>query len=103
MHTEVGDMFLLYTDAFVEAVDNSGQQIGVQGLLELLNQNPELQPGEVIPYLRSELVKLSSENLEEDDATAIVGCFQPSKSNWVNNLCAPFRLFRSVKDKTVVR
>lgn len=98
--TSIDDMFLLYTDAFVESVDAEGKQLGLDGLLTLLNSSGSLAPGEVIPYLRNELTSMSAENLKEDDATAIVGHFTSSNISWTNMLLAPFRLFRSVKDRT---
>ena len=100
--TTVGDMFLIYTDAYVESVDRNGQQLGLNGLVNLLNQQP-LQPEEVIPFLKSELTSYSQENLKEDDATAIVGAFTKSRTTWKDSLMAPLRLFRSVVDNTKFR
>lgn len=100
--TSAGDMFLIYTDAFVESLDAGGKQLGMNGLVEMLNKQA-LSPDEVIPYLKSELKGLADENLKEDDATAILGFFTESKTTWLDNLMAPFRLFGSVADKTRVR
>lgn len=98
--TEVGDIFLLYTDAFVESVDAEGNAVGVQGLLRMLNENPTLPAEQIIPFLRTRLREMSQQNLMDDDATAIVGCFTASKLSWTSNLLAPLRLLGPVKDRT---
>ena len=102
MPTEVGDMFLLYTDAFVESIDAQGKQIGVAGLLNMLNDAPTLDAANVIDYLENTISGMSDQNLKDDDATAIVGRFTNSKTSFTSNLVAPFRLFRPVRDRTQI-
>ncbi|MEE2639015.1 MAG: PP2C family protein-serine/threonine phosphatase [Planctomycetota bacterium] len=101
--TRTGDMFLLYSDAFIESVGADGKQLGHQGLVNILNERETGGPEEVIPYLRKRLSELSDENLKGDDATAIVGLMTQSKTSWKNNLLAPFRLLGSVRDRTALQ
>lgn len=95
-----GDMFLLYSDSFIEAVDEEGQQLGTKGLGKLLNQTNNLGPGDVIPFLRKKITALNSSNLLSDDSTAILGHVTARKVSWRDNLLAPFRMLRGARDRT---
>lgn len=103
MKTVVGDMFLLYSDAFIESVDEQNQMLGTKGLLDLLNQAGPLKPSEVVSFLVTQVKKLSEENLKQDDATLVLGHCTPSKTRFVDNLVAPFRLFKGVGDHTELK
>ena len=100
--TEFGDMFLLYSDAFIEsAVDGKdNSQLGIEGVLELLNGNPCVAPAEVIPFLRGRIGKMATGNLLNDDASLILGHFTETKTSMRDNLMAPIRLFRNASDRT---
>ena len=98
--TQRGDMFLLYSDAFIEAVDRNGSQLGIAGLLRLLNQNQQPQPAEIIPYLRAEIQAMSISNLEDDDATIFLGHFTANKVRMRDNFLAAFRLLGKVRNNT---
>ena len=102
--TRAGDMFLLYTDAFIEsAKDNaSGSLLGVEGVLELLNENPLVAAGEVIPFLRDRIGSMAVGNLVDDDASLILGHFTETKVRMRDNLMAPLRLLGDVCDRTVL-
>lgn len=100
IETETDDMFLLYSDAFIESVDQQGKQVGTQGLIDLLNQGGPADPAEVIPFLRHELRAMSGQNLLDDDASLILGHFTSKKVNMKDNLMALFRLAGNVSDKT---
>lgn len=97
-----GDMFLLYSDAFIEARNDRGDQLGTRGLSQILNQNPGLTPEEVIPWLRSEIVGMDNSNLSDDDATAILGHVTPRRVRFRDNLLAPFRLMGQTRDHTEI-
>ncbi len=98
--TETGDMFLLYSDAFIESVDGSGEQIGISGLLNLLNGLNEPEPDQIFPFLREKVTTMSRGNLLDDDATLILGHFTTTKVRLLDNVMAPFRLLHRVSDST---
>jgi serine phosphatase RsbU (regulator of sigma subunit) len=72
-----GDMFLLYSDAFIESVDRVGEFLGVEGMLEILNSITFVPSENLISRLRSEIRSLNASNLIGDDATLILGNFKP--------------------------
>jgi len=100
VQTKSGDMFLLYSDAFIESLDGEGKQVGIEGVQRVLNELEEPDPGAIIPYLRDRISALSGGNLLDDDATLILGYFSTKKVGMRDNLLAPFRLLRSVSDNT---
>lgn len=94
-----GDMLLAYTDAFYEARDAKGQLLQTDGLLTIMNTAPAtLSPGDLIEWLVDSLKTMSPDNLDDDDATAILlrptGRGIPMK----NNLLAPLRMIRGVNE-----
>lgn len=94
------DMFLLYSDAFIESVNTENQMLGIRGVLDILNATDRLLPAEVIPFLRSKIGTMSGGNLTDDDATMILGHFTSNKVRLRDNLMAPFRLLGEVCDNT---
>ena len=98
--TEVGDMFLLYSDAFIESVNFEDQLLGIRGVLDTLNETDRPDPAEVIPILRSNIGKMATGNLLDDDATLILGHFTSTKVRLRDNLMAPLRLLGNVCDNT---
>ena len=100
MVTAAGDMFLVYSDAFIEAFNQDQRMLGLQGLLGVLNEAERLEPEDVIPYLRSQIGDMAENNLTGDDATIILGYFTSTKVRLRDNLLAPFRLFGNVGDNT---
>ena len=98
--TETGDMFLLYSDAFIESVNGEDQLLGVRGMLDLLNEIENPEPGKVIDFLRRKIGSISAGNLVNDDATLILGCFTSTRVRLRDNLLAPFRLLGDVGDST---
>jgi sigma-B regulation protein RsbU (phosphoserine phosphatase) len=99
---ETGDLFLLYSDALNESLDDSKQPLGIQGIVDLLNQMPDPQPAKVIPYLREAITKLSADNLAQDDTTMILGEVTTTRVSLRDNLLSPFRLLGKVGDHTLI-
>ncbi|MBM4005737.1 MAG: serine/threonine-protein phosphatase [Planctomycetes bacterium] len=97
-----GDMMLCVSDAYTEAVDSEGEQLGQNGLLRIVEQIDPSEPAEIIPKLIGRLTRTSSDNLASDDATALLFQCDGSKTTVQDNLLAPFRLLRPVRDKTVI-
>ena len=102
MTTEAGDMFLLYSDAFIESVNGENQMLGIRGLVELLNETNHPDPNEVIPFLRNRIGAFSTGNLLDDDATLILGHFTSTKVRLLDNLMAPIRLMGDVCNNTQI-
>ena len=98
--TSEEDMFLLYSDAFIESVNQKDQMLGIQGVLDVLNGTHRLLAPDVIPFLRSQIGGMSDGNLTDDDATMILGHFTSTKVRMRDNLMAPVRLFSEVCDNT---
>ncbi len=94
------DMFLLYSDAFIEAVNANDEMLGIKGLLEVLNGVERLLPADVIPFLRTKIGAMANGNLTDDDATLILGHFTSTKVRMRDNIMAPFRLLGEVCDNT---
>lgn len=99
--TNEGDMFLLYSDAFIESQTECANDkiLGVKGLLECLNEC-DVSPDELIPCLREKIGSFDHGNLRDDDATLILGHFTKTKVLMRDNFLAPVRLFRDVGDAT---
>ena len=102
IEAEQGDMFLLYTDAFIECVDSSGQLLGINGLVQLLNDRPDLPVDQVIEYICHRIVELDNDNLKTDDASIILGAVTRTKVRLQDNLLSPFRLAKKVRDRTKI-
>ena len=100
---EFGDMFLLYSDAFIESMKDEDNYLGIEGVVDLLNSVADQQPDQVIPQLRKNIRAMSRGNLKDDDATLILGQFTDSKPRVKDTLAAPFRLLTSVQDKTELK
>ena len=100
--TEIGDKFLLYSDAFIESLNESHQILGIEGLVQLLNTRAFDKPEDVIPFLLERIGALSNDNLQEDDATLILGSITDNKVRLRDNLIAPLRLLGKVNDTTHV-
>ncbi len=100
---QTGDRFLLYSDAFIESLNRNNQLLGMSGILELLNQMPNLTADKIIPFLRKTVGAMSEGNLVDDDETIILGHFTPTKVRMRDNIMAPFRLLGGVNDNTRLR
>ncbi|MBT5019159.1 MAG: serine/threonine-protein phosphatase [Planctomicrobium sp.] len=86
-----GDMILLYTDAISEALDESGELLGANGLTKLINSQPSSEPDKIISSLLESIKKLNSMNLENDDVTLLLARSTLTRVSLKNELLAPFR------------
>lgn len=100
--TEAGDMFLMYSDAFIESVSADNQFLGICGVLKLLNEMDQPHPGEIMPFLWEKIGGMATGNLKDDDASLILGHFTSTSVRFSDNFKAPFRLLGDVKDKTQI-
>lgn len=102
LQIEAGDMVLFYSDAFIESLNRESSVLGIDGVLDLLNEEPSTTPADVIPNLQTSIRALASRNLDEDDATVILVHFNDRKPKIKDTLAAPFRLMGSVRDRTLL-
>ncbi|QEG21574.1 PP2C family protein-serine/threonine phosphatase [Mariniblastus fucicola] len=72
---EDGDMFLLYSDALTESLDSNHDLLGIDGVLQVLNESPEKKGPCLISNLRQRIRSINPQNLMGDDATLILGQF----------------------------
>lgn len=100
--TSINDMFLLYSDAFIESEtsDGSDKMLGVKGVIRILNENTDVAHTDIIPFLRERIGKLATRNLADDDASLILGRFTETRVRIRDNLMAPVRLMGEVCDRT---
>ena len=96
----LGDMVLCASDAFTESRDVTGNLLGSEGLMRVINQLDSAQPANFIPQLLDHLTLQHRDNLNHDDATLILFRANGSIPSLVNNLMAPFRLLTPVRDRT---
>ncbi len=97
---ESGDMVLGYSNVLTECRRANGQILGVNGLLQQLEQIDASRPSKIVSTLIARIEGANADNLEGHDATLLLCRATERPVGWKNNLLAPFRLFRSVADKT---
>ena len=97
-----GDMVLSYSDSVIESVDAHGQQLGLNGILELVQRTVVDDPGDLIPRLMDRITEFNSDNLHQDDTTVVLCQATGEATPMRNNFLAPFRLFRSPTDRTTI-
>jgi sigma-B regulation protein RsbU (phosphoserine phosphatase) len=68
-----GDVIVAYTDGVVEAVDSTGEEWGVYGLLAAVTAAPIRQPDRIVEAAFAALDE-HSRNCQTDDATILVAC-----------------------------
>ncbi len=104
-----GDMLLMYSDAFIETERSDGSMLGVDGLVELLNELeqeakfPIRSPAVIAECLQERLKQLSPTALQGDDATLVIGQFTATAPRLRDDAMAPLRLMKSVTDRTSFR
>ncbi len=69
---EPGDVFVLITDGMFEWMNESGEQYGIERIVDTLRDYPEASAGELIKHIRSRLRKFVGNTPQPDDLTAIV-------------------------------
>jgi len=69
---EPDDLVLCFTDSLVEAVAESGEMLGHEGLLALMNRLPPVPASQVIGQLLGELVRVTGYKPPIDDVTMLL-------------------------------
>ena len=86
-----GDFVLCYTDAIFEARDQSDNQLGSAGLLELLNTIENPGENDFIRRLLKALRELNQTNLTQDDVTLLLAKRTSKRVSLRDEFFAPFR------------
>jgi serine phosphatase RsbU (regulator of sigma subunit) len=76
MPLKVGDVLLLYTDGLVEAADKSGEQFGIDRIVQVLTKSYGYSPALVMSELAGSLDAFTGNAVAEDDVTAVCVRFQ---------------------------
>lgn len=99
---EIGDMVLSYSNALTECRTAAGVTIGLNGLLERLQDLDLTSPAELGSAITERMRDEFSENLADEDATVLLCQATNTPVAWQDNLLAPFRLLRAAADKTTI-
>jgi len=97
---QTGDMVLSFSDAVTESEDRDGRQLGLAGLLRLVRELGVQDSEEVIPSLVERIKELRGSNLQQDDATFLLGQATGSGPSLKKSLVAPLRFMGQVTDRT---
>lgn len=97
---DFGDLFFSYSNSLTECRGSNGRTIGVTGIQRRLAALHADSPASLAQQLVEQLRDESSDNLQEEDATIIIGRASQTKVGWRDNLLAPLRLMRSASDHT---
>jgi phosphoserine phosphatase RsbU/P len=68
-----GDRLLLFTDGLTEATDNSGEQFGEQGLMDLLRDHCHRDASELKELVLSTVTQFCGDNFCDDAALMVIG------------------------------
>lgn len=98
LRLNVADMVLTYTDSLSDAVDAQGERLGTAGVCRVLNSLEALPPERLIPELLQTLRSYHPHNLTTDDTSVLLLRANGSGVSFLENLKAPFRLLRGVRD-----
>ena len=68
---EKGASLFVYTDGAAEAENTDNEQFGTRRLVEILNQNKELGPRELLPRVKAAIDEFVGEADQFDDLTML--------------------------------
>jgi serine phosphatase RsbU (regulator of sigma subunit) len=67
-----GDMLLLATDGFFEWEDDRGEQFGTERMQQVMRENRDFVPTEIISKLYERVTAFSNGTKQQDDLTAVI-------------------------------
>jgi len=73
---ESGDVILAYSDAFIEASDLAGTQMGIHGLSELFKDVADYPLEDMVDQIFSSTLQYADTNVLDDDATIVALRFE---------------------------
>jgi len=91
-----GDRLLLYTDALIESQTVEDRQLGVRGLIEMLNTMGTDEPDTIVPTLVARLTKDDTHDLSSDDVTVLLIASNGTKREWGKVLLSPINAVRGM-------
>lgn len=103
MTLEAGDMILFYSDALTESLTPEGNLLRTEGLLEMADAWRTDEPAEILPQLLATVQANQPQNADQDDLTIMLCRATGTATTLRDNLLAPIRLFRPVRDNTTWR
>jgi sigma-B regulation protein RsbU (phosphoserine phosphatase) len=72
VHLETGDLVVMYTDGFTEAIDTAMEQFGEERLQDVVRESAHRAPAEIIAALRAALDAFAGTLPPFDDRTIVV-------------------------------
>ncbi|NIR06611.1 MAG: SpoIIE family protein phosphatase [Candidatus Aminicenantes bacterium] len=71
LQLENNDWLILYTDGFIEAVDNDSNEFGEKGLIQAVKENPQISSQSMMETIFDKVRYFSGLNVQHDDMTII--------------------------------
>jgi serine phosphatase RsbU (regulator of sigma subunit) len=96
-----GDLLLAYTDGLTEMRDSKEQLLGTARLQEVVRSLNPSRPEQLLTALLARLRELGFES-DSDDLTVLLTRADGTNPPWRNNLLAPIRLLRTVRDSVQI-
>lgn len=99
---ETGDMVLAVSNSLTETRAANGQLNSIKALLKRVRQLDCESPGDLSEQLIECVCNEHVDNLRDVDASIVLCRATETRVAWRDNLLAPFRLLRSVSDRTSI-
>lgn len=74
------DLVLFHSDGIPESRDKNGNEFGIEKLLNIIREQSESSPAQMVTAIRSELEEFERDTQQQDDQTAIVFRFDGKKA-----------------------
>lgn len=103
MILDAGDMILFYSDALTESLTPAGDLLRTDGLLKMVDAWRSREPSEILPQLLANVQANHPQNADQDDLTIMLCRATGTATTFRDNLLAPLRLLRAVRDNTAWR
>ena len=92
----VGDLVLCYTDGVIESSTADRGQLGISGLLSMVNELAADRPDRILPAIVEQIAAGSEDGSHDDDVTILLYRVTDSPILMRDNLAAPFRWLKSL-------
>ena len=95
-----GDLILFYSNALSECLSKEGITLGDRGLLDCVQELSPSDPRQISSLLFERLLSDGNSNLATSEATILLCQVTSTPVKLIDNLLAPFRVFRTAGDRT---